>query len=142
MLDPFDLGRFVSAQDGVYAAVLEELRGGQKRTHWMWFIFPQLRGLSRSSMGQKYALASREEAQAYAAHPVLGSRLRECTQLVLEIEGRGIEAVFGPPDDLKFRSCMTLFLHATDDHGLFEAALGKYFDGMPDTRTLELLARP
>lgn len=141
MSDAFDLQRFVDAQASVYDSVVEELRQGKKRSHWMWYIFPQIHGLGFSATAKKYAIASAQEAQAYLAHPVLGPRLQDCTQLVLQIEGRRIEQIFPYPDDLKFRSCMTLFDDcAAADESLFRQALVKYFNGQPDLRTLELLA--
>jgi uncharacterized protein (DUF1810 family) len=133
------LQRFVLAQDPVYATVLAELRAGSKRTHWMWFIFPQITGLGHSSMAQHYAIASIYEAQAYLEHPVLGPRLRTCTQAVLDLEGRSADQIFGSPDNLKFRSSMTLFAQAASEP-LFAAALAKYFAGKPDEQTLKLLA--
>lgn len=139
MNDPYDLQRFVAAQARVYEAVLEELRDGDKRSHWMWFVFPQVKGLGLSAMAQTYAIASREEAAAYLEHPILGSRLRECTQLVLDVEGRTVEEIFGYPDDLKFRSCMTLFERAATDSVVFREALRKYFGGQPDQATLDIL---
>lgn len=139
MVDIHDLERFVRAQESVYQRVLEELRAGRKRSHWIWFIFPQIQGLGRSWTAQKYAIASREEAAAYDAHPLLGPRLRQCTQLVLDIEGRSLDEVFGYPDNLKFRSSMTLFMACAKDGDLFEAALDKYCDGAPDQLTLDIL---
>ncbi len=139
MPDPFNLQRFVEAQDPVYARVCEELRQGRKRSHWMWFVFPQIRGLGRSAMAQKFAISSREEAAAYLRHPVLGPRLRECARLVNLVQGRMIGEIFGSPDDMKFRSSMTLFARSTDDNGVFEEALRKYFGGVPDPATLERL---
>ncbi len=136
--DPFDLRRFVEAQDPVLAEVRAELAAGRKTSHWMWFVFPQLKGLGRSGMAQHYGIASAEEARAYWAHPLLGQRLRDCTQLVLAVEGRSAHAIFGSPDDLKFRSCLTLFAQATGEP-LFTRALAKYFDGRPDEATLRLL---
>lgn len=124
--DPFNLNRFTEAQAPVYETVVAELQSGSKRTHWMWFVFPQLAGLGRSPMAQKYAIASAAEAQAYSAHAVLGPRLRECTQLVLDIDDRTLHEIFGSPDDLKFRSSMTLFAEAAQDNRLFSAALEKY----------------
>src|SRR6056297_1672618 len=120
--DPYDLERFVTAQEQVIGSVKRELRGGRKRSHWMWFVFPQIAGLGRSEMAQRYAIDSLEEARAYLAHPVLWPRLRECTELVLNIEGRTANEVFGSPDDLKFRSSMTLFERAADDGPLFADA--------------------
>lgn len=138
MTDPFDLQRFVDAQQGVYAQVRTELAAGCKRSHWMWFVFPQLKGLGRSTTAQHYGIASKAEAQAYWAHPLLGPRLKECTELVLAVEGRSAQQVFGPPDDLKFRSCMTLFARASGEP-VFARALQKYFGGEADPRTIELL---
>jgi uncharacterized protein (DUF1810 family) len=135
-----DLQRFVDAQDPVYARVCAELRSGRKRSHWMWFVFPQLAGLGHSATAQRFGIASPTEAHAYLQHPVLGARLRECTRLVNAIEGRTIDEILGYPDDLKFRSSMTLFSHATADNRDFLEALQKYFAGQPDPLTLELLA--
>jgi uncharacterized protein (DUF1810 family) len=137
--DPFDLERFVQAQQAVYAAVCAELRVGAKRSHWMWFIFPQLRGLGSSPSAQHYGLASLAEARAYLDHPVLGARLRECTRRLLVLEGRSAAEIFGYPDDLKLRSCLTLFERASPQEQLFSEALRKYYRGKPDLRTLELL---
>lgn len=142
MNDAFLLQRFLDAQAGVYDTVVAELFAGRKRSHWIWFIFPQIAGLGESAMSRKYAIASRAEAAAYLGHPVLGARLRECTQLVLDIEDRPVEEIFPYPDDLKFRSSMTLFAACGDDSGLFQRAIDKYFSGEPDQRTLEILARP
>jgi uncharacterized protein (DUF1810 family) len=137
--DPFDLRRFVDAQDRVYDTVLSELRGGRKRSHWIWFVFPQLRGLGRSGTAQHYGISSLDEARAYLAHPVLGARLRECTGLVAAIDGRSVDEIFGWPDNLKVRSSMTLFAHATDDNSGFRAVLDKFYDGEEDPATVELL---
>lgn len=126
MDDPFDLRRFVDAQADVYSSVVAELRAGRKRTHWMWFIFPQSAGLGRSEMARKYAISSLEEAKAYLMHPILGPRLRECTKLLNALESRSIEEILGYPDNLKFRSSMTLFAQATEDNEEFVAALRKY----------------
>ncbi|UYY58771.1 DUF1810 domain-containing protein [Sphingomonas sp. S2-65] len=133
------LERFIEAQAGVYPAALGELRAGRKRSHWMWFVFPQLAGLGRSETARFYALRSAEEARLYWAHPLLGSRLREATGAAI---GSGVpaEALFGYPDDLKFRSCMTLFAHAVPDEGLFMDALDRLCDGRSDAATIELLA--
>ena len=136
MNDPFDLQRFVDAQNPVYDSVCAELRSGQKRGHWMWFIFPQRRGLGSSPMAARLGISSRNEAEAYLNHPVLRPRLEECTRLVNLIEGRSIEQILGYPDDLKFRSSMTLFRIVADDNRLFNYALEKYFDGDPDPLTL------
>jgi uncharacterized protein (DUF1810 family) len=137
--DPFDLERFVTAQTPAYPAVVAELRMGRKRSHWMWFVFPQLRGLGSSPTSQYYGLASLDEATAYAAHPVLGARLRECTDLVLAIEGRGAEEIFGFPDELKLRSSMTLFSVAVPNESRFSTVLERFYGGELDPRTLELL---
>jgi uncharacterized protein (DUF1810 family) len=137
--DTFDLQRFVSAQEATYSTALQELKSGRKRSHWMWFIFPQLRGLGSSSMAQAYAIASSDEARAYWQHHLLGSRLAECTQAVLDLQDRSAEAIFAYPDHLKFRSCMTLFATSVPESSLFTAALKKYFDGEPDAVTLRLL---
>ena len=141
MSDPHTLQRFVDAQAPVYAQIRAELRDGRKRSHWMWFIFPQIKGLGVSPTAQFYAIASRGEAEAYLAHPVLGPRLTECTQLVLDVAGRSAHDIFGSPDDLKFRSSMTLFADVTADNALFGAALRRYFNGEPDRRTIEILAQ-
>ena len=138
MTDSFDLRRFVDAQAPVYPRVLSELRQGRKQSHWMWFIFPQLAGLGHSAMAQLYALSSREEALAYLGHGVLGPRLRECTALVNAVEGRTIREILGSPDDLKFRSSMTLFA-AVSSEPAFAAAIKKFYGGAPDQKTLELL---
>jgi uncharacterized protein (DUF1810 family) len=135
----FDLGRFVDAQDRVYDTVVAELRDGAKRTHWIWFIFPQLRGLGRSGTAQHYGIGSLDEARAYLAHPVLGPRLRECTRLVAAIDGRSVDEIFGWPDNMKVRSSMTLFARATDDNADFRGVLDKFYDGEEDPATLELL---
>lgn len=137
--DPHDLRRFVEAQDSVIEEVKEELRSGRKRTHWMWYVFPQMEGLGRSRMARRYAIASREEAEAYLAHSILGPRLRECTELVNAVEGRSANEIFGSPDDLKFRSSMTLFDAVADDPTPFRTALERYYDGESDPKTLQLL---
>ena len=137
--DSFDLQRFVDAQAAVYDRVLDELRAGEKRSHWIWFIFPQLSGLGSSPTAARYGIASLAEARAYLAHPVLGARLRECARVVLAVEGRSIEDIFGWPDNLKVRSSMTLFARAADDNADFQAVLEKYCNGEQDPRTVELL---
>jgi uncharacterized protein (DUF1810 family) len=150
MDDPYDLTRYVQAQGPVFAHVCAELTAGHKRSHWMWFIFPQLKGLGSSPTAERYAIGSLEEARAYLAHPLLGERLRQCTQLVNRVEGRSAQAIFGYPDYLKFRSCMTLFACAAGageaaeggDAGanrVFSEALAKYFAGEADPLTRELL---
>jgi uncharacterized protein (DUF1810 family) len=137
----YNLQRFLTAQAPVYDTVLAELRAGRKSSHWIWFIFPQIAGLGHSAMAQQFAITSLDEAKAYLQHPVLGQRLRECTQLVMNVEGRSAEEIFPYPDNLKFRSCMTLFSIATTDNTIFKAALLKYFDGKPDQLTMNVLAR-
>jgi uncharacterized protein (DUF1810 family) len=137
--DPHDLQRFVDAQAPVIDDVKRELRSGRKRTHWMWYVFPQMEGLGSSRMSRCYAIASRAEADAYLAHPTLGPRLRECTALVNAVEGRSANEIFGSPDDLKFRSSMTLFDAVADDSTPFSTALEQYYDGDPDPKTLALL---
>ena len=134
--DLYRLQRFVDAQDGVIDDVLAELRQGQKRSHWMWFIFPQIQGLGSSSMAQRYAIQSLDEARAYLAHPVLGPRLRECTRLVNAVEGRAIQQILGYPDDLKFKSSMTLFAQASEGDAEFLDALRKYFNRELDALTM------
>ncbi len=141
MTDDYNLQRFLDAQERVYDTVLDELRVGRKSSHWIWFIFPQIAGLGHSAIAQQFAIASLNEAKAYLQHPVLGPRLRECTQLVLNVNGRSAEEIFGYPDDLKFRSCLTLFMTATTDNKIFKDALLKYFNGKPDQLTLDLLAQ-
>jgi uncharacterized protein (DUF1810 family) len=138
MDDPFDLQRFVSAQSPVYQQVCAELAAGRKRSHWMWFIFPQLKGLGRSAMAQHFGIGSRAEAEAYLRHPLLGRRLQQCTELLLAVEGRSVEQIFGAPDDLKLRSCLTLFAQVTGEP-VFRKALEKYFAGNDDAQTLRLL---
>ena len=140
MTVPIDLQRFVDAQAPVYRRVLAELRQGQKQSHWMWFIFPQLAGLGHSPMARRFALASSEEAAAYLDHGVLGPRLRECTALVNAVEGKTIRDILGSPDDLKFCSSMTLFGVVSSDPE-FAEAIQKFYGGTPDRRTLDLLAR-
>jgi uncharacterized protein (DUF1810 family) len=139
MEDAHELRRFVEAQQPIFKAVQAGLRAGSKTSHWMWFVFPQLKGLGFSQTSQYYGIASLQEAEAYWQHPVLGSRLRECTELVLAVEGRTARQVFGPPDDLKFRSSMTLFELAVPAEPIFGVALEKYFAGERDTATLRLL---
>ena len=141
MDDPFELARFVRAQAPVYDDVVGELRAARKRTHWMWFVFPQLAGLGFSAMAQQYAIASLEEARAYLAHPLLGPRLRECSALVLAAPEPDAHGIFGSPDDLKFRSCMTLFAGAAPQEAVFRACLDRFFGGEPDPRTIALLAK-
>ena len=137
--DYYDLYRFVEAQDQIYDQVYSELRQGLKLTHWMWFVFPQLEGLSLSAISRKFAISSLEEAIAYLEHPLLGPRLRKCTELVNSTSGKTINQILGPTDSLKFRSSMTLFAHATKENSVFESALQKFFDGQYDRLTLERL---
>jgi uncharacterized protein (DUF1810 family) len=139
MKDPYDLLRFVEAQAPLYEQVLAELGEGRKRSHWMWFIFPQLAGLGHSAMAQRFAIASLDEAKAYLAHPVLGARVRECARLVLAVQERSIHDIFGSPDDLKFRSSMTLFSRADPAEPVFQHCLLKYFAGQGDPQTPALL---
>ena len=141
MSDPFELARFLDAQAGVIAAARAELAAGRKQSHWMWFVFPQIKGLGRSDMAQRYAIQSLAEARAYLAHPVLAARLRECCQILLALEPhRSALEVFGSPDDMKLRSCMTLFAEASPAPGsVFDAVLQKYFGSEKDLGTLELL---
>jgi uncharacterized protein (DUF1810 family) len=137
--DPFDLQRFVDAQAAVYDAVLGELRDGRKRSHWMWFVFPQLRGLGSSPTAVRFAISSIDEARAYLAHELLGPRLRECAGVLTRIDGRTAEEIFGWPDDMKLRSSMTLFAHAADDNGEFVEVLEKFYGGEEDSATLARL---
>jgi uncharacterized protein (DUF1810 family) len=134
------LQRYIKAQAPVYARALAELKAGYKQSHWMWFIFPQIAGLGRSSMSQTYAIQSLEEAREYLAHPVLGARMRECCQVLLALDGKTAHEIFRQPDDLKFRSSMTLFAQAAPEEPLFHNLLKKYFGGKADAATLELLA--
>jgi uncharacterized protein (DUF1810 family) len=137
--DPFHLRRFVSAQQPTYTQALSELRAGRKRSHWMWFVFPQLDGLAFSPTSKLYSIKSFEEAEAYLAHPVLGPRLLECAEAVLQVEGRTAHDIFGSPDDLKLKSSATLFAAVSPSGSVFERLLGKYFDGARDHKTLRLL---
>lgn len=136
--DAFDLRRFVDAQAGAYELALAEIRSGEKRTHWMWFVFPQIRGLGASAITHRYAISGREEARAYLAHPVLGPRLVECAEAVLAVHNRTAEEMFPWPDDLKLRSSATLFAHVSPPGSVFERLIAKCFDG-PDARTVALL---
>ncbi|WP_394781374.1 DUF1810 domain-containing protein [Undibacterium sp.] len=139
MPDPYHLQRFVEAQQAVYEQVLQELRDGHKRSHWMWFIFPQIQGLGRTETARYYAISSLAEAQAFLSHPVLGPRLIECTQLLTAVEGRSIHRILGSPDDMKFRSCLTLFAAAATENKVFLDALDKYYGGEPDSSTYRAL---
>jgi uncharacterized protein (DUF1810 family) len=140
--DPFHLGRFAEAQAKDYARALAELRAGRKLTHWMWYVFPQMRGLGSSSMATFYGVASAQEAEAYLAHPLLGSRLRECVAAMIALDGRSAVQVLGEVDAAKFRSCLTLFRFVDPKDAAFVNALDKYFGGVPDERTLALLDGP
>ncbi len=135
--DPYDLERFVVAQDarGTYAAALAELRAGRKVAHWMWFVFPQIAGLGLSEMSRRYAISSLEEARRYLAHPVLGERLRECGRILTELDGKTADDVFGPVDAIKLRSSMTLFARAAPEDPLFAEVLDRFFDGVADEAT-------
>lgn len=138
--DPFDLNRFITAQAPVYDTALAELKAGRKRSHWMWFVFPQIHGLGRSPTAKFYAIKSLDEASAYLNHPLLGPRLLECTAAVLGLEGLSAADIFGYPDDMKFRSSLTLFGYVAPDNPLFEQALNKYYEGQRDTRTLAIVS--
>ena len=142
--DPHNLRRFVDAQQSVYDSVLAELRAGHKTGHWMWFVFPQLRGLGSTATADRFGIASLDEARAYLEHPVLGPRLRQCCILLAAVEDRSIEAIVGWPDCLKVRSCVTLFSAACDspeDEAVFQTVLDRYYDGQPDEATLTMLTR-
>lgn len=136
MDDPYNLMRFVVAQLTSFNDAVSELREGRKKSHWMWFIFPQLEGLGSSAAARAFAISGLDEARAYLAHPVLGARLRECCALVNRVEGRSAHEIFGDPDDMKFRSCLTLFAAAAPEEKLFAQALEKYFGGERDARTV------
>ncbi|HSQ20534.1 MAG TPA: DUF1810 domain-containing protein [Blastocatellia bacterium] len=138
-MDPFNLQRFVDAQRDTYSEAYAELKSGRKASHWMWFVFPQLKGLGHSYNANYFGISSLAEAKAYLEHPVLGPRLRECTTAVNAVSGRTAHEIFGSPDDMKFRSSMTLFARATSDDSIFAKALRKYFGGREDERTVELL---
>lgn len=137
--DPFDLNRFVDAQRHDYARALEEIRAGRKRSHWMWYIFPQYKGLGFSSTSQHYAIKSLEEAKAYLAHSILGRRLEEISEALLKIENRSTHEIFGSPDDLKLHSCATLFAHISPPDSIFHRLLKKYYGGVADSQTVQLL---
>ena len=139
--DPHNLDRFIEAQDPIYSRVITELKSGKKRTHWMWFIFPQVAGLGRSPTSQYYAIKSTDEAQQYLNHPVLGERLKECAEILLGIENRSAREVFGTPDDLKLRSSMTLFANISGPGSVFEEVLSKFFQGRQCQRTLAFLKK-
>ena len=136
-----DLDRFVEAQAGIYDQALAEIRAGLKRSHWMWYVFPQLAGLGNSPTSVRYAIANRDEAAAFLAHPILGPRLLQWAEAVLQIDGRSAFEIFGSPDDLKLRSCATLFAVVSNDGSVFHRIIDKYCDGQRDPRTIELLAQ-
>ena len=139
MEDKYNLERFIKAQAGIYESVISELKNGHKRSHWMWFIFPQLKGLGNSSISIKYSISSPREAEEYLDHPILGSRIKECSRIVLNIDGFSAMQIFGSIDELKLRSSMTLFDAVQQNENIFELVLGKYFKGIKDKRTLDLL---
>ena len=139
--DPYDLRRFVDAQEHVYERALSEIKSGRKRSHWMWFIFPQVEGLGTSSTSRQYAIRSVAEAEAYLAHPLLGPRLLESAEAALAIQTSSALELFGSPDDMKLRSCATLFASVSSQESVFRQLINKYFDGKPDERTLQLLGR-
>jgi uncharacterized protein (DUF1810 family) len=136
-----NLSRFLNAQEGVYETALSELRHGQKSSHWMWFIFPQIAGLGRSDTARYYAIKNRQEALNYLQYPLLGARLRECTQAVLSVSDRSLSQIFGYPDDMKFCSCMTLFQEVSDDESIFSQAIEKFCRGQPDIKTQEIIKK-
>jgi len=138
--DPFNLTRFLKAQEGIYERALAELQRGQKETHWMWFIFPQIDGLGRSGMAREYAIKSREEAAAYLQHPLLGRRLVECSEALLHIQGRSVSDIMGYPDDLKLNSSMTLFATVSEQGSVFYRVIDRYFKGHDDRKTRAILA--
>ncbi len=139
--DPFELSRFISAQEGIYDRALAELREGLKRSHWMWFIFPQIEGLGHSPTTRLYSIKSLEEARHYLAHAVLGTRLKECTEAVLAVQGRSASDIFGHPDDWKLQSSMTLFELVAGRNSVFSRVLDKYYQGKRDPRTLQIVGR-
>jgi len=138
--DPHDLNRFVEAQAGDYDRALAEIRGGRKRSHWMWYVFPQVEGLGFSSMSRRYSIKSADEARAYLDHPLLGRRLVECAEAALAVEGRSALEIFGSPDDMKLKSCATLFASVSPPDSVFARLLDKYYEGERDAKTLRLLA--
>ena len=139
--EPYDLNRFISAQEGVYDRALAELRGGLKRSHWMWYIFPQIEGLGHSPTTRHYSIKSLEEARQYLAHPVLGARLVECAEAVLAVQGQSASDIFGHPDDWKLQSSMTLFKLVSGPRSVFERVLDKYYQGKQDSRTLQIVGK-
>ena len=139
MNDRFNLTRFIEAQDGVYSDVLHELKRGRKTGHWIWYIFPQVSGLGHSEESERYSISCINEARAYVDHPILGARLLECIELVMNVEGKSERQILGYPDDLKFRSCITLFSIVDEANSIYRCALDKYFDGEPDPKTLKAI---
>ena len=139
--DPFDLSRFVAAQDPIYPEALSEIRAGHKRTHWMWFVFPQAIGLGTSPTARHYAIRSMDEARAYLTHPILGHRLRECAESLLRVRGKSASEIFGDPDDMKLRSSMTLFASVAEKDSVFAKVLEQYFGGKPDPLTVAFIER-
>ena len=139
MIDKYNLQRFISAQEHQYVDAISELKSGRKRSHWIWFVFPQIEGLGRSAIAQNYSIKSLAEARAYLYHPLLGARLKECTLTVLKTEGSSARDIFGFPDYLKFHSCMTLFAEIEEEDSIFETTLSKYYEGKPDGATLSIL---
>jgi uncharacterized protein (DUF1810 family) len=139
--DPYNLQRFIAAQDDDYAAALAEIRSGRKRSHWMWYVFPQFEGLGASATSRLYAVKSIAEAVAYLRHPLLGARLRECAQAVLDIDHRSATDIFGSPDDMKLRSCATLFANVSHEGSVFHHIIDKFFAGRHDERTVQLIGR-
>jgi uncharacterized protein (DUF1810 family) len=137
--DPHDLSRFVDAQQGVYESAIAEIRAGRKRSHWMWYVFPQVVGLGSSATAQLYGIRDADEARAYLAHPVLGQRLIECAEAICSVTGRSASEILGTPDDLKLRSCATLFAQVSPPGSVFDRVLRRYYDGQPDQATLALL---
>jgi len=139
--DPHDLSRFVQAQSGDYEQALAEIRAGRKRSHWMWYIFPQFDGLGFSSMSRRYAIKTLAEAEAYLAHPILGPRLVECAEAALGVEGKTAHEIFGSPDEMKLKSCATLFACVSPEGSVFHRLLAKYYRGQCDEKTLRLIGR-
>ena len=139
MTDPYDLNRFIEAQEAVYERALSELQNGRKKTHWMWFIFPQIAGLGSSAMSHRYSIRSVDEARAYMDHPLLGARLRECGNAILQVEDRSATEILGSPDDMKLKSCATLFEAVSPRESVFAQILDKYYQGERDSRTLDLI---
>ena len=139
MTDPYDLNRFLEAQATNYADALAELRAGRKRSHWMWYVFPQIAGLGNSAMSARYSIRSEVEARAYLAHPILGPRMIECVEALLAIENRSARDIMGSPDDLKLRSSATLFAEVSEPGSVFERVVNQYYSSDPDAKTLEIL---